>query len=761
MGGLGPTETLLAPRGNAHLHERMVGGDHSLTSLGPTATLSGLGPLRRPGLEPAGSLSRGPSPSAPIRGEHLLSAGGSFSRGPSPSAPQRGRHQHHDGGEHSLTSLGPTASLSRGPSPAPLPRSGAAEHSLTSLGPTTSLSRGPSPSPTAGQRRERLGTSGLGGPKFFDSGPSRETSPAPRPQQRPQPASAEWSLEDGPRPSLRGAALADTGDPPAPRHGSVSRRPSFESLASEASFVPTPTAGKPEKKEKKHKKHKKQDKEKSQYLAAPDEADAGLLSRHQRSIALDHHFDTSTSTEFDMNFGEQPKEKRSKKSKKHAKEESRSQSEEPHPRANHVVPNGAAVDGGQRRALGELKGPGVQRGGSPSPGPEDRRSRGDGAVGLRGRSSRHNRSLAPDPLEASTSAELDGSLGGHHKEKHAKKSKKHAKENSLDKEGRRGHSRERPPAETNQCSTSPDGLEPEEPRRSGRAGKHQAREKDDGMIFPPGAVNKYRDVSNGSTDRHRKERSRPPSPLDGSRSDGIEDANRSDVVRFLLCFTPPGLAVQWAQRPRMSPARGIGGGQRRPVMRSTHISLESTDLADETVRQSLAERLIRDPDKPFLHPQHRLQLEALFKRLAAGTLPTYRIIAPGGANVFRVAESGQQPIFHLPRGALALARERCRRPTGWWIRLPGDPLRGGGWVLEVEHPDKGLASGGRRVAVLCEPTASEVRSWLREARELRAPVATTVAVPTSGKRGSDADGAGASPVLVHGVAVQESRTQAA
>lgn len=196
----------------------------------------------------------------------------------------------------------------------------------------------------------------------------------------------------------------------------------------------------------------------------------------------------------------------------------------------------------------------------------------------------------------------------------------------------------------------------------------------------------------------------------GKHSGGIESAHlldkckglgeskgpssRQRTLRFMLCFSPPALAVEWAE--------GAAAQARRHL---EHISLDPRDLADRKSIPSVAGRLVCE--HAFLAQRHRKQLEALIHRLAAGMLPAYRVLAEGGGQVFKDPSQMGPVLTSVPAGALLLARECARQKDGWWVRLAE-----GGWFRTSELNVGTDAPAAQR----CEPGSREARDWLRAAR---------------------------------------------
>eukprot|EP00747_Dinoflagellata_sp_TGD_P223149 gnl/TRDRNA2_/TRDRNA2_94778_c0_seq1.p1 gnl/TRDRNA2_/TRDRNA2_94778_c0~~gnl/TRDRNA2_/TRDRNA2_94778_c0_seq1.p1 ORF type:complete len:742 (-),score=114.40 gnl/TRDRNA2_/TRDRNA2_94778_c0_seq1:206-2431(-) len=156
----------------------------------------------------------------------------------------------------------------------------------------------------------------------------------------------------------------------------------------------------------------------------------------------------------------------------------------------------------------------------------------------------------------------------------------------------------------------------------------------------------------------------------------------STVLRFLLSFDPPSLAVEWLSR---------SSGERNLAT----IRIDAHDLGEPCV---LAGRLVCE--KPYLGPRHRTQLESLLSRLATRRHPIHRVMNSVGVDVRHEILPNAAITFHLPAKALVLVSERVWRPEGWWIKL----LVGGGWVQE----DEGALSH-------CDPTWQEVQDWLEAA----------------------------------------------
>lgn len=141
-------------------------------------------------------------------------------------------------------------------------------------------------------------------------------------------------------------------------------------------------------------------------------------------------------------------------------------------------------------------------------------------------------------------------------------------------------------------------------------------------------------------------------------------ADASAVQRFFLSFNPPVLAVEWS----LESQRGAAAVAKASV---TRIALSGNDLADPG---SLAQQLLKE--YTFLKRSHIGQVSRLLKRLAAGTLPSYRIVAPRGASVVQhVASGAPAPSLGpaaagLPKGAVTAVRGRVRTAGGgWWLNL--------------------------------------------------------------------------------------------
>jgi len=103
----------------------------------------------------------------------------------------------------------------------------------------------------------------------------------------------------------------------------------------------------------------------------------------------------------------------------------------------------------------------------------------------------------------------------------------------------------------------------------------------------------------------------------------------------------------------------------------------------------------------------------MLRQLAAGALPVYQVVK-NTAEVLEDVEPAiegkpvAQPTAKLPIGALALVRERLRRPDGWWLLLES-----GGCLRETVKtgnvPEKLVVRRDK-------PFVDEVRALLRSSR---------------------------------------------
>lgn len=176
------------------------------------------------------------------------------------------------------------------------------------------------------------------------------------------------------------------------------------------------------------------------------------------------------------------------------------------------------------------------------------------------------------------------------------------------------------------------------------------------------------------------------------------------VVRFLLRFEPPTLAVEWVSRAGKSGDGGV-----------ITIPLCEQHLRGKAEVHKLAAQLVEERSD-LLRSVNLAQVESLLFQLAAGVPPVYRVTAADGAAwvpKLPVAQAGAAwsawspppPRARLPAGALILARTRSLRPDGWWINVAAS----GGWIRE---------GAGASVALeLWKPSRKEARAWLEGAQK--------------------------------------------
>lgn len=200
--------------------------------------------------------------------------------------------------------------------------------------------------------------------------------------------------------------------------------------------------------------------------------------------------------------------------------------------------------------------------------------------------------------------------------------------------------------------------------------------------------------------KHGKLRKKSPrSKTWSSRSKGDENGLR--VCRFLLCFDPPALTVEWERDPRCNADKASSSSKTHGGKSQTHIQFSVNDLVD---LRSLAARVVRE--QPGLCERHLRCVEVLLRQLALRALPVYQVIVPEGAVLCSDHPNGMEKNFHLPQGALALITERVRQPDGWWIRIWS-----GQW-LQAECTQPGYEE---IVAERCEPSLDKVNQWLQDA----------------------------------------------
>jgi hypothetical protein len=179
------------------------------------------------------------------------------------------------------------------------------------------------------------------------------------------------------------------------------------------------------------------------------------------------------------------------------------------------------------------------------------------------------------------------------------------------------------------------------------------------------------------------------------------------VSKFLLCFEPPVLAVDWGKDPKLMPP-----DVEKPEKTRTHIEFSVDELVDLRDR---AQRVVLEHD--FLSSRHLWAVEGLLRQLAARSLPVYRVVREKGAVLQEAVNdpSGWGQVPHLPRGALVLARERARQMNGWWIKVWS-----GHWMQECcTEPGAEEVTAER-----CNPPPSieEVGQWLKNATQMRKPM---------------------------------------
>lgn len=160
-----------------------------------------------------------------------------------------------------------------------------------------------------------------------------------------------------------------------------------------------------------------------------------------------------------------------------------------------------------------------------------------------------------------------------------------------------------------------------------------------------------------------------------------EHEKGAKVFRFLLGFDPPVLAIEWGN-PRV--------GERR----CTRIEFTPEDFVRSNARL-LADRVVAA--SPLLTIWHKRTVESLLRKLAARSLPLYRISASSGGKLLRQPNMDAEIVSPVPFGALVLSCERVRRPDGWWLRIWS-----GHWVQELD-------------AELCSADVGDAARWLRDA----------------------------------------------
>jgi hypothetical protein len=176
---------------------------------------------------------------------------------------------------------------------------------------------------------------------------------------------------------------------------------------------------------------------------------------------------------------------------------------------------------------------------------------------------------------------------------------------------------------------------------------------------------------------------------------------KQTLLRFLISLDPPILSAETAT------GNGKVITQARSLMKTLTQMRAARQRGDKVDARSFAERILIDD--LCLPARHAGQVEVLLHRLATGGLPVYKVVSPSGAELLMDTEAPVSSMASarsaVPSGALVLARERRRKPDGWWIRLAA----GGGWMRETFAVDE------KKVAALCEPSKAEVQSWLRQA----------------------------------------------
>lgn len=179
------------------------------------------------------------------------------------------------------------------------------------------------------------------------------------------------------------------------------------------------------------------------------------------------------------------------------------------------------------------------------------------------------------------------------------------------------------------------------------------------------------------------------------------------VFRFLLCFEPPVLAVDWGKDLRCDvnglaePTNSLNEKTR------TNIEFSSDDFVD---LNALAAKVILQHS--FLSNRHLDHIRLLLRQLASSCLPVYQVVHHNGAllctdlNIDRRHESGNQSF---PLGALVLARERVRQHDGWWIRIWS-----GQWLQSSYAREDGIEEFmAERLNI--EPSPDDVQQWLDSA----------------------------------------------
>lgn len=183
------------------------------------------------------------------------------------------------------------------------------------------------------------------------------------------------------------------------------------------------------------------------------------------------------------------------------------------------------------------------------------------------------------------------------------------------------------------------------------------------------------------------------------------------VFRFLLCFEPPVLAVDWGKVGDTSSSSNLPHSPSSLTEKTrTNIQFSPDDFVDVN---ALAQKVILE--QSFLSDRHLLHVKCLLKQLASSCLPVYQVVHRNGAvlctdfhNLEKQRESAEQ-LF--PLGALVLARERVRQHDGWWIRIWS-----GQW-LQSSYAKQECAEEVLAERLNIEPSIGDVQAWLEKATQ--------------------------------------------